>query len=122
MKNLILIEKPISKNKNFCLQTSLFRLWLESEMRLDLQILSEQHMFRFFFNVFGLFKFTIDWSRKRDHAGFEISFDLIVLYFCFNIYDSRHWDDENDSWCVYEEIEKNQKPNFISPGISTRES
>lgn len=39
--------------------------------------------------------------RGRDHAGFSV--ELMLLGYCFhvNIYDSRHWDYENNCWEIY---------------------
>lgn len=39
--------------------------------------------------------------RGRDHAG--ISVELMLIGYCFhvNIYDSRHWDYENNCWEIY---------------------
>jgi len=50
--------------------------------------------------LFGLFEVSFDWSRRRDHAG--VRFTLTILWFSFDIvfYDCRHWDEENDDWCV----------------------
>lgn len=39
--------------------------------------------------------------RGRDHAG--ISVELMLIGYCFhvNIYDSRHWNYETNSWEIY---------------------
>ncbi len=43
-----------------------------------------------------LFKIFIHWSRKTDHAGINIHLSIMWWFIDFNIYDNRHWnDDEN---------------------------
>ncbi len=37
------------------------------------------------------FKILIKWTRQCDHAGFNLTIELFSLYFCFQVYDSRHW-------------------------------
>jgi len=53
----------------------------------------------FLMNIFNLF---IMWNKHSDHAGFTFSVSLIGLNIYFNIYDSRHWDYENNKWCEYD--------------------
>lgn len=36
--------------------------------------------------------------RKKDHAGFHWFLIIWPLHFEFNIYDSRHWDYDNNKW------------------------
>jgi len=48
------------------------------------------------------FHLNIDWSTKRDHAGFEISLDILGYSAIIKIYDHRHWDGEKQEWCSYE--------------------
>lgn len=40
------------------------------------------------------FKFSI----REDHAGLNFDFGLLGWGVNFVIYDSRHWDDENECW------------------------
>jgi hypothetical protein len=49
------------------------------------------------------FRFNINWSRKMDHAGFDISIDLLWFYLDLNIYDGRHWNDDENRWYEYNE-------------------
>jgi hypothetical protein len=37
-------------------------------------------------------------NRKTDHAGLEISFDVIGFLASFRIYDCRHWDWDKNNW------------------------
>lgn len=47
------------------------------------------------------FNFSIKWTHKCDHAGFNLTFELFFLYFCFQVYDSRHWDYDNDRYEIH---------------------
>lgn len=40
------------------------------------------------------FNFGISWTRKCDHAGFRVLFEVMSFMFDFKIYDNRHWDYE----------------------------
>ena len=57
---------------------------------------------------FGVYKTNaiirciLDFTIRQDHAGFCIELDLFGWGVEFRIYDSRHWDYENDCWKVYE--------------------
>ena len=106
MKNLFLREKVFKniENKAYCIQISLNKVsnFLYAIFDLDINILSDNYFFNFYFVLFGEFlRINIGWSRKCDHAGFR--FDVDFLWFMFNIgtYDTRHWDDENDRFEVY---------------------
>lgn len=48
-------------------------------------------------------EFKIDFQPSgRDHGGLELKIDLFKLIeIRFVIYDSRHWDYENDCWEIY---------------------
>lgn len=46
----------------------------------------------------GLFSVFFRASRKHDHAGVSIGFALFGWHFSIELYDMRHWDDENDCW------------------------
>lgn len=37
-------------------------------------------------------------STKGDHAGVNLSWQVAYLMFDIDLYDNRHWDDENDRW------------------------
>jgi hypothetical protein len=38
------------------------------------------------------------WKHKQDHAGISIGFGLLGYGVSFRIYDSRHWDDEQNAY------------------------
>ena len=44
---------------------------------------------------------TFGYSIRQDHAGFLIALGLFGYECQLNIYDTRHWDDENKCWEVY---------------------
>lgn len=96
--NFLLIEKTISENKSVCFQISWLNPWLGKLLHLDMHVLTEEHIFRFGIQFLCFFSFTIDWSRRSDHAGFEIETEIFGFMILFHIYDCRHWDDENDRW------------------------
>ncbi len=104
MKHLIIIDKPISKNKAWCLQASLHNPGVPSSFFYsDHHLLDDNFYFRSAASLFGAYlSCSIEWSRKRDHAGFGFDLDILGLFISFNIYDSRHWDEENNSWMTYE--------------------
>jgi hypothetical protein len=43
-------------------------------------------------------KFEISFSRKMDHAGFDLRIELFKIYLYFSIYDDRHWNEEENKW------------------------
>ncbi len=45
---------------------------------------------------------SIRFNTKGDHAGLRIDVQISKLTFLFTIYDSRHWDWDNDCWEKYE--------------------
>ena len=49
-----------------------------------------------YFDAFGVMGFHINLSRRCDHAGFHFSVIILGLRLMFELYDIRHWDDEND--------------------------
>lgn len=77
-EHLYVIEESLSENKDFCLQCGNWEDW-------------------------NWFDFNLRWSRKCDHAGFEINLELFGFYFIFNIYDKRHWNYGEDRWYDEEE-------------------
>ncbi len=46
------------------------------------------------------FKFT----TKEDHAGLNIMLGVLGYAVHFSIYDTRHWDYENDCWQEYKDL------------------
>jgi len=41
------------------------------------------------------------WTRRMDHAGFELGIGLFGYGVSFRIYDTRHWDDYHNKWEEY---------------------
>jgi hypothetical protein len=68
--------------------------------------LSEHKIFEFqlaTWDLYNLFEFDLDliwWGR--DHAGPEISIELLGMRLDVRIYDTRHWQENANTW---EEIE-----------------
>ena len=49
-------------------------------------------------NILGI---SIDTSwRGSDHAGISIELILLKYTFCVKLYDSRHWDYDNNCWSL----------------------
>jgi hypothetical protein len=49
-----------------------------------------------------LFKFQLSYSvRGIDHPGLRLSFGLVNIEFNFRVYDTRHWDYENDCFEIH---------------------
>jgi len=49
------------------------------------------------------FEFSLSWTTRKDHAGFEFVFSIYRLFWiCFSVYDNRHWDYERGCWAVPE--------------------
>jgi len=47
------------------------------------------------------FDFSCSLTRKKDHAGFNLSITIYRFAFYFSICDNRHWDEDENKWCVY---------------------
>ena len=46
---------------------------------------------------------NFSFTTRYDHAGLNFRIGLFGLVGCFNLYDSRHWDDERNCWEEYDE-------------------
>lgn len=40
-------------------------------------------------------------TRNCDHAGLDVWVEIMGFRALLNVYDTRHWDDENGKWEVY---------------------
>lgn len=49
-----------------------------------------------YLDVFEIFGFHTNLSRKCNHAGVHFSVVILGLNLIFDFYDTRHWDEEND--------------------------
>lgn len=45
-----------------------------------------------------ILKFSFDWKRAVDHAGFEFSIGICFLELILNFQDCRHWDYNANRW------------------------
>ena len=50
-------------------------------------------------NTIVNFEFRL--NVRTDHAGLQTQFGLLGYELEFNFYDTRHWDDEKDTWYTY---------------------
>lgn len=48
-----------------------------------------------------LFDADINWSRCQDHAGLRIVLGICGYGISFQIYDTRHWNYDTNTWEVY---------------------
>ena len=48
-----------------------------------------------------LFDADVRWTHCQDHAGIEIVIGILGYGISFRMYDTRHWDDENNTWSTY---------------------
>ena len=100
----MLYTKSLSENKTLELQlewnvpTFLFSIY-------NIQKLFDESNIIFWnLSIFNdLFDFFISWTRKTDHAGFNLCITILGLFFAFSINDNRHWDEENNDYCKYSE-------------------
>lgn len=75
-QNLFSVSKLITKNK-----------------AIELEIL-------YYSRNWFIFEFNI--STKTDHAGLRFEFGLFGYSIQFTFYDTRHWNDEEDDYEIYE--------------------
>ena len=72
-----------------------FKLTKNKSLEIQLNLLPDDD--------YQLFNVNINHTLKGDHAGFEFRIESFKVFcFYFLIYDTRHWDDENDCWKKYE--------------------
>ena len=79
MHDYVMIDRPLNKNWNLCLQISRCGTY----------------------NIL-LFKLDTAW-RGRDHAGPSITLEAFGYMLDFNIYNKKHWDYEEGTWEKYDE-------------------
>lgn len=49
-------------------------------------------------NALNIFGYDIHLTRHEDHAGFKFELTLFGFTMMFEIYDTRHWNDDEDRW------------------------
>jgi hypothetical protein len=90
--------------------------WIAVEKKI---INTEHKYFNLQFGLFegkyeetDIFRFDSNWSRRVDHAGFNLNISIWNFYFMFNIYDNRHWCYKCDTYkterCYDEKHEENE--------------
>jgi len=75
---MMLYGKKVSKNKAIELQTDYIKDWCT------------------------WFRIEISITNRCDHAGVHFWFELMGAYIAFTFYDSRHWNEENNRYEVYD--------------------
>jgi hypothetical protein len=48
-----------------------------------------------------LLELECKYGTQEDHAGLELAVGLLGYAISFRIYDTRHWDYENERWMLY---------------------
>ena len=66
-------EEIITKNKAFNIQAGRWTEW-------------------------SYFSFTAKWTRCQDHAGLTLEVEVLGFYILFNVYDTRHWNTNDNRW------------------------
>lgn len=46
--------------------------------------------------------FGFRFTAMQDHAGVNLSIGLLGYFAMFNFYDTRHWDEKNNTWKSYD--------------------
>jgi hypothetical protein len=90
---------------------SIFNIFSRKE-KFDILFLYQRHLygkkyFEFqcdYYNYY-LFKFEFTFQPiKKDHGGLRFELNILGYSLDLNIYDSRHWDDENNCWDESEDV------------------
>ena len=94
------IEKKLTKNKGYCLQISWFKMYLfYNIIDFNFKLFDNHNYFNVNFFLFGdFFQFQLMLNKKSDHAGFLFNICILGLSIHANIYDIRHWNDEENKW------------------------
>ena len=67
--------------------------------------LGDNTHFEFQIANFGLcwnFDINLSWFTKTDHAGPKFYINICGFMMTTCVYDTRHWDDDNDCWKKYD--------------------
>lgn len=51
----------------------------------------------------NLFRVEFGWTVKEDHAGVNLELGLLGYEIHATVYDSRHWNAEENRWMIYNE-------------------
>lgn len=66
----------------------------------------------------SLFDFEFWLSSRTDHAGLNVNFTILGVFFSFQVYDGRHWNSKEDRWYLPGEEEelwgKPQNPDILA--------
>lgn len=49
-----------------------------------------------------VFEIDFQLTVRQDHAGIKLELGLVGYNICAQIYDTRHWNDEENRWHVYD--------------------
>ena len=82
----------LSTNKFFEAQFFFAEMYF-SGIDFSFELFTYKSIFRFFIDLY-IFEFDLRWSRRHDHAGIGLNICILNVNFDFNLYDTRHWNDE----------------------------
>lgn len=98
-------EETLSNYKTYCIQVNIDKglSFLYSIFAIGLNILSDANtILHVQLALLGdLFNFEIIWSKETDHAGIDITLQVLWFTLYMSFCDTRHWDDEKDCWKEY---------------------
>jgi hypothetical protein len=103
MKKFITYYKQLSKFKNLEFEFYKNRISFYEYGKIIFKLFSDDStIFYFKLNILNeIFDIDIMLNKKTDHAGFKFNLSLFGFNVSFIIYDCRHWDVENNTWCKY---------------------
>jgi hypothetical protein len=96
-------DKLIKGTKAISINLNWWRPYPKISIQLIFQIFGSDNWFHIGLNLFQLFNIKLAWSRKCDHAGIIFDIEILGLDFEIYLYDTRHWDYDNDCWVKYED-------------------
>lgn len=104
MKKIFTYYKKLSKFKNFEFEFYKYRLSLFNYGMIIFKLFSDDSILLYAkLNIFGnLLDLDLMINKKTDHAGFKFNLTIFGFNISFIIYDTRHWDNINNKWCLYE--------------------
>lgn len=92
-------DKLLSEHK--ALETELTAQWCKPQLEAEFKVKISPDWTGVDISFLGT-GIVVFFNRKQDHAGFYFMIDTWFGWFNFNIYDTRHWNYDNDTWEVYD--------------------